>query len=127
VIGCLHVLQMATAVEEDVVSLLLNLKSKLDLAVVTVAIEECGMSEAEHRWGCDDGRDRSLLLAFSRAFFSYSSHSFAVFAGVQGGGRGSLIGDLVLASGDECCGVNVIIDVVDAMLLTYGVYLIENV
>jgi hypothetical protein len=112
---------MATVADVDVVCLLLNLKSKLDLAVVTVAVEECEMSEAEHRWGCDDGRDCSLLLAFSRAVFSNSSHNFAVFAGVQGGGRGFLKGDLVLASGDECCGVNVIVDVVDVMLLTYEV------
>ena len=85
------------------------------------------MSEAEHRWGCNDGKDSSLFLSFSTAVLSASSHNFAVFAGVQGGGRGSLKGDLVLASGDECCGVNVIVDVVDAMLLTCEVPYLQRV
>jgi len=43
----------------------------------------------------------SRLFAFSNAHFSYSSQSFAVFPGMHGGGRGSLKGDLFLASGED--------------------------
>jgi hypothetical protein len=49
----------------------------------------------------------SRLFAFSTARRSYSSHICAVFPGVHGGGRGSLKGEIVRASGEECCGVNV--------------------
>lgn len=101
-IGCLHVLQMATVVDGEVVALLLNLKSKLDLAEAITVAEERFTSEAEERCGdivvCEL---RSLLLAFSTALFSYSSQSCAVVPGVLGGVRGSLKGDVVLASGED--------------------------
>lgn len=61
--------------------------------------------------------DLSLLLAFSTALFSYSSHNFAVFAGVLGGGgRGSLKGESALASGEGWCGANVMVEVDDVIL-----------
>ena len=99
-IGCLQDLQIPICVDDDVVVLLLNLKSKLDLAEAITVAEVRGKSEAELRCDCDACEFPSLLLAFSTAFFSYSSHSFAVFPGVLGGVRGSLNGEIVLARGD---------------------------
>lgn len=43
----------------------------------------------------------SRLCALTTARFSYSSHSLSVFPGVHGGGRGSLNGEIVLASGGD--------------------------
>jgi hypothetical protein len=44
----------------------------------------------------------SLLFAFSMACLSYSSHILAVCCARESGGvRGSLYGDVVLASGDN--------------------------
>lgn len=57
----------------------------------------------------------SLFLTFSTARLSYSSQSFAVgFRGVHGGVRGSLNGDVVLASGDGWCGAkaSVVVEVI---------------
>lgn len=51
----------------------------------------------------------SRLRAFSTARRSYSSHSCAVLPGVQGAGRGSLKGEVVRASGEGCCGVEVMV------------------
>jgi hypothetical protein len=99
-IGCLQDLQIATVEADDAVALLLNLKSKLDLAEAITVAELRGRSEAEERCGCDPCKLSSLLLAFSTALFSYSSQSLAVFPGVVGGVRGSLKGDVFLASGD---------------------------
>jgi hypothetical protein len=91
---------MATVVEKDAVALLLNLKSKLDLAEAMTDAEVRGKSEAEERGGDNACELHSLLLAFSTALLSYSSQSSAVFPGVLGGVRGSLKGRSVLASGE---------------------------
>lgn len=109
-------LQIATVDDDAVVALLLNLKSKLDLAEAITVAELRDRSEAEERDICDPCELPSLLLAFSTALFSYSSQSFAVLPGVVGGVRGSLKGDVVLASGDGWCGANVMVDVVDVIL-----------
>lgn len=105
VIACLQVLQVDTVVDGVAACPLLNLKSKLDLVVVGSAAFESSppISDAEDRcgWGGDVLEAQSLFLAFSIALFSYSSHNLAVFAGVHGGGRGSLNGDDVLARGEE--------------------------
>lgn len=61
--------------------------------------------DAELRCGWDDCEARSLLLAFCLACFSYSSQTFAVFAGVHGAGRGSLNGDAFLDNGDGRAGL----------------------
>lgn len=99
-IGCLHVLHIAIGLEDEVIALLLNLKSKLDLADAMSVADVRGRSDAEVRWVLDERLCPSLFLAFSTAIFSYSSHTFAVFPGVHGGVRGSLKGELVLANGD---------------------------
>lgn len=106
VMGCLQVPHMATVVDGVATRALLNLKSKLDLMIVVAGMECISSSlpttDAEERWGLITSVVPSLLLAFSKALFSYSSQSFAVFAGVHGGGgRGSLNGDIVLASGED--------------------------
>jgi hypothetical protein len=91
---------MATVVVDDAVALVLNLKSKLDLAE---AITFAGLRESsliEERCGCDPCESRSLLFAFSTALLSYSSQSLAVGPGVLGGVRRSWKGDVVLASGE---------------------------
>lgn len=51
----------------------------------------------------------SRLFAFSTARLSYSSHICAVSPGVHGGGLGFLKGEMVRASGEECCGVKVMV------------------
>lgn len=59
-------------------------------------------ADAEQSCSCFKILKRSsLLLAFSIALLSYSSHSFDVSPGVFGGVRGALNGDVALASGDE--------------------------
>lgn len=50
-IGCWQVLQIATVFEGEIVALLLNLKSKLDLAEAMTVAEVRGRSEAEERCG----------------------------------------------------------------------------
>jgi hypothetical protein len=112
----LHVLQIATVVDADAVALLLNLKSKLDLAEAITVAELRDSSVAEYLLGRDDCVSCSLLFAFSTAFFSYSSQSLDVVPSVLGGVRGSSKGDVVLASGEGWCGENAIVDVVDAIL-----------
>lgn len=105
---------MATVVEGDVVARLLNLKSKLDLAEAMTVAEERFISDAEERCGETVVWElRSLFLAFSTALLSYTSQSCAVVPGVLGGVRGSLNGDVVLASGEERCGM---VDVAAAIL-----------
>jgi hypothetical protein len=99
-IGSLQVLQIATVFEDDAVALLLNLKSKLDLAEAITVAELRGKSEAEDLCGRDACESRSLLFAFSTALLSYSSQSLAVVPGVVGGVRGSWKGEVVLASGE---------------------------
>jgi hypothetical protein len=74
------------------------LKSKLDRDVEAEQ-RMFPMSEAELRRDCAVFAFLSLFFAFSTAILSYSSHSFAVFAGVHGGGRGFLNGESVLVSG----------------------------
>lgn len=56
--------------------------------------------DAELRCGGVDCEARSRLFAFCLACFSYSSQTFAVFAGVHGAGRGSLKGEAFLDKGD---------------------------
>jgi hypothetical protein len=101
VIGRLQVLQMAIGAADDAVALLRNLKSKLDLAEAMIVADVRGRSDDEVRCGLDASRLPSLLLAFSTALLSYSSHSFAVLPGVLGGVLGSLKGDPVLANGED--------------------------
>jgi hypothetical protein len=99
-IGCLHVLQIATVVDDDAVALLLNLKSKLDLAEAITVVELRDGSVAEYLFGRDDCKSCSLLFAFSIAFLSYSSQSLAVVPSVLDGVCGFSKGDVVLASGE---------------------------
>jgi hypothetical protein len=109
VMGCWQVLQIATVVDGVAACARLNLKSKLDRVVEpSVDLRALPMSEADERCGCGAWVVLSLFLAFSIACLSYSSHSFAVLAGVLGGGRGSLNGEVVLASGEECCGTDTV-------------------
>jgi hypothetical protein len=109
VMGCWQVLQIATVVDGVAACARLNLKSKLDRVVEpSVDLRPLPMSEAEERCGCGACVVLSLFLAFSIARLSYSSHSLAVLAGVLGGGLGSLNGDVVLASGEGCCGSNMV-------------------
>jgi uncharacterized protein YdiU (UPF0061 family) len=93
---CLQVLQKV-AVEAGA-GAVRYLKSKLDRDVEAEQ-RIFPMSEAELRRGCAVFAFLSLFFAFSTAILSYSSHSFAVFAGVHGGGRGFLNGESVLVSG----------------------------
>jgi hypothetical protein len=96
---------MATVVDGVATCMRLNLKSKL-VRVVEPSFDllPLPMSEADERCGCDACVVLSLFLAFSTARLSYSSHSLAVFAGVDGGG--SLKGEVVRASGEDWCGTN---------------------
>ena len=72
----------------------------------------------EMRWGgpCSElllvAQVVSRLLAFSTALLSYSSQIFAVSRGVLGGARRSLNGEVVLASGDDWCGANAIVEAI---------------
>jgi hypothetical protein len=107
VIGVWQVLQIV--IDGIAACARLNLKSKLDRVVEpSFDLRPFPMSEAEERCGLGACVVRSLFLAFSTARLSYSSHNLAVFAGVQGGGRGSLNGDVVLASGEDWCGTNMV-------------------
>ena len=76
----------------------------MDITVPLDVLVDCGLG----RGGV--AQVVSRLLAFSTARLSYSSQSFAVFPGVHGGGRGSLNGEAVLASGEDWCGAKVVVE-----------------
>lgn len=98
--GSVQLLQIATVVEGVAAWPRLNLKSKLGLVGdPSFGRQSLPLFGIVRRGGCDGCVFLSLFLAVSTACLSYLSQSVAVFAGVPGGGRGSLKGDGFLACG----------------------------
>jgi hypothetical protein len=118
--GRVHVLQIATVVEGVAVWPRLNLKSKLglvgDVASGSYPLLLLGIVR---RGGCDGCVVLSLFLAVSTACLSYLSQSFAVLAGVPGGGRGCLKGDVFPAGCPASFGVSIVTVEVVILRLCY--------
>lgn len=113
--GCLQLLHIASVVNGSATWDPLDWESMLGLlraGVRTVAMLFESFRNESRRAGLGlKPLLLSLCFAFSTALLSYSSQSLAVFAGVHGGGLGSLNGDIVLAIGEGCSMSNDIVEV----------------